>query len=175
MLERIAWGSHQTPQLYNQGGGIQAQRTHYTKCVIGKRGKIHNQNNAKKSNLLVQGKREGGPAQTTSIQLRLPANGNTAGHLNVINKHSRVTITSTQRKRCSTIHENLQQKNKDNSRQTTALNYNSNVNYERVPSARLYLWRDKFGNGYTYRPKLSHRNDVGHPGLPGTDASIRNE
>lgn len=23
------------------------------------------------------------------------------------------------------------------------------VNYERVPSARLYLWRDKFGNGFT--------------------------
>lgn len=37
LLERIARGSHQNPQLYNKGGGIQAQRTHYTKCVIGRK------------------------------------------------------------------------------------------------------------------------------------------
>lgn len=44
------------------------------------------------------------------------------------------------------------------------------VNYERVPSSRLYIWRDKFGNGFTGTAssadfyECAHRRPVVHNG-----------
>ena len=105
LLERIAWSSHQIsqPLLYNQGGGIQAQRTHYTKCVIGhwEKGKE------------VQLRLPQYPAQTTSkrkhsgnycyLSLAFKAYEDLRGG----EDDSWVTITAPQ---SATIHENLQQK-----------------------------------------------------------------